>query len=281
MNTTFGLMPANTSLIEKEAILQATGIKTVRQPFFVMQGTGMDWMLQLLKDGYNVIPNFDWSTTVNPAPFPTNSTLIRNEAEQFFYGLKDYVGQIPFIAVENEWNNPNFHTGKSMQSTIQDYLNELAIVTSVGHKYGFKIADAGISGTGLQYWAAYKLSRIDRRKWIREYKVPVNSASWELLINAVEQYMQGIRLIPIDFLNVHWYEQDICYNGFDQAAAFYQNDCKKSNLICNEFGIRGTYSNDLLSETINSVKGIVDYAVLYSGNNALSISNEQIKTYLK
>ncbi len=275
-------MPANTSLEQKENILKETGINLVRQPLFIKQvGTDSEWITQLLQKGFQVAVNLDWSNTSAPVPFPTNATLIQQAAENFFSYYEGYLGQMPFVVCENEWNNPNFHTGKSMQSTIQDYLNELAIVTSVGHKYGFKIADAGISGTGLQYWTYSKLKGITQKLWGKNYHVPFGTANYKYLLDAVDLYVKGINNIPIDYLNVHWYETDNFYNGFETAANLYQLVCSKLNLITNEFGIRGTYSNDLLSETINSVKGIVDFAVLYSGNNALSISNQDIKTYLK
>ncbi len=278
MTTQFGLMPANTSLEQKIEILKATGISLIRIPLFIQQvGTHSDWIDELLKAGFQVAVNLDWSNTSTPVAFPTNAELIRQKAEEFFFYYKDYVSQMPFVAVENEWNNINFHKG-----TIQDYLNELAIVTSVGHKYGFKISDAGISGTGLQYWAYSQIVSVGvKRAWAKKYNVPFGSANYKYLLDAVGLYAKGIKNIPIDYLNVHWYETNTYQDGFAFAAELYQEFCDKTALICNEFGIRGTYSNNLLSETINSVKGIVDYAILYSGNNALSISNQEIINYLK
>ncbi len=277
MDTTFGIMPANTDLLQKEQVLTATGIKLIRIPLFIQQqGTFSMQANYLLGEGYNIAFNFDWSNTFNPVPFPVNAILIKQKAEAFFSYYKEYLAQIPFVVCENEWNNINYHKG-----VIADYLNELAIVVAVGHKYGFNVADAGLSGTGLQFWAYSKLDGAAKKAWAANYKVPFGSPNYKLLIKAVDQYAAGIKLIPIDYLNVHWYNTDKCYHGFRIAADLYMQLCRKENLITNEFGIRGTYSAELFTDTINEVKDNAAFAVLYSGNNAISISNEDIKNQLK
>ncbi len=274
--TVFGIMPAYTSIEQKEKLLNETGIKLIRQPYFVQQGTGLDWIIQLLKDGYNVVPNFDWSITLNPVPFPTDLTLLGDKAAQFFSLLYEYKNQILFVACENEWNNILYHTG-----TLQDYLTELKIIVEVGHKYGFKIADAAISGSALQMWTYSQLDSTERKDWALNYRVAYNSYNYKLLLQAVDQYTTGIRSIPVDYINVHWYEQDECYHGFKKAADLYKIACDKKHLVSNEFGIRGEYSDDLFKQTVHEVGNNTSHAILYIGNNAVNISSEQIKDYLK
>ncbi len=273
LKTSFGLMPANTTLAQKEQILKASGINLIRITLFVQQqGTHSDLADQLLKDSFQVAFNFDWANTSSPVAFSTDTALIRIKAEEFFSYYQAYKNQIPFVVNENEWNNINYHLG-----TIQDYLTELAIVTNVAHKYGFRIADAGISGSALQQWTYWQIQSKD---WAINYKVPYNSDNYKLLLQAVDQYAAGIKNIPIDYLNAHWYEQDSCYNGFQTAVNLYKTACGKSKLISNEFGIRGVYSDKLFMNTVNEVRGNVSYGILYSGNNAINISPEQIKYYL-
>lgn len=275
--TTWGLMqeklPSQTTEQQAQqalSLIHAAGINLVRVPLFIQQmGTHRDLIDIYLKAGLNVQINWDWSNTSTPVPFPTDTASIRQKAEEFFQYYLPYKNQIPVVVVENEWDNAKYHKG-----TVKQCLTELAILVEVGHKYGFKVADAGFTGNSLGRWYWSQLAGDAARDWISHYYVGKDDPNYNLLLQAVAEYSEGIKNIPIDYLNVHWYNIIHCYGGFPEAAKAWLKLCGKDSLMNNEFGMRLTTKADaftiesLLFETVQEMKDAgIKLAIAYSGIN--------------
>ena len=165
--------------------------------------------------------------------------------------------------MENEWDNIHYHSG-----TIEDYLNELSVITAVAHAYGFKVADAGITSTSLRRWMYSQLTGDAQEQWKATYYVGLNN-NYTTLLKAVNAYTEGIKRISIDFTNVHWYNLVSCGAGFESATQTYMKACGKTAVVCNEFGIR-TNSTELFRETVDEIRGKAYYALAYSGASSSS-----------
>lgn len=243
--TQFGLMAANQTLDQTEQILTKAGIEIVRVPLFFSSTISSNQIDNYLDDGYKVQINLNWkATNAGPVPFPTDTALIRTRAEAFFKYYQPWVNRIPMVVVENEWDNgiltavgTGYHSG-----TIQDYLTELSIVVEVGHKYGFKVCDAGITDGAIKQWYSGKLD--------------------------LTEFFTGIKTIPTDTVNFHWYVSADAVKAYDVkiVALAYMQACGKTHIVNNEFGIR-TDTPDLWLALIGALKGFADCAIAYSGVN--------------
>lgn len=254
-----GVMYGRANNVQKK--MDKANIKLARIPLILSKTTVGQVVDDYLKKGYHVQVNLNWdNTTFGPVPFPANIPLVKQRAEAFFKYYTPYKKQIPLVVVENEWDNTLYHKG-----TVQGYLKELAAITEVGHKYGFKIADAGLTSTGLRRWMYSQLSGGEAAQWKLNYYVGENNDTYNPLLKAVNDFKAGIKNIPVDYLNVHWYNIESCYNGFEKASKTYKNACGKNIIICNEFGIR-TNSEKLFDETVNELKGLTWYAIAFSGS---------------
>jgi hypothetical protein len=243
-------------------LLQGTPIKLVRVPLFVQQmGTHRDLIDSYLKTGLNVQINFDWSNTSSVAPFPKDTALIRQKITEFCNYYSNYINQIPVVVVENEWDNSYYHTGST-----NDYLQELSICTEVLHKYEFKVADGGFSGNGLIRWLYSKLSGDSLKTWMQNYPIELSRDKLSAFVDSVNKIIIGFKTIPLDYNNVHWYNEKSDFEGFETVVKYYGG-----NLISNEFGMRQG-NLDLFKQTINDVKDNVRIAIVYGGTNSSNAS---------
>lgn len=284
INPAWGLIQAQDNTTETKAILNGSAVNMVRVPIYfsdtkVTSNVADDY----LKNGYKVQINFNWKATGTAVEFPTNEAIIRSKAEEFFKYYLPYKALIPVVVVENEWDNLTslhgpgaYHTG-----TVQQYLKELSIITEIGHKYGFKISSAGITGNNLQRWTYSQLTGTQQSWWKANYFVGL-SANYELMIATVNEFAAGIRNIPVDYINTHWYNKTSCPGGYPIATALWLKACGKTKFINNEFGIK-TKNLALFAATIAEIKlAGAEIAIIYSGvdapDNAVRITNEMYQT---
>lgn len=254
----FGLMQAQSSQTQTTALLEDNEITLVRVPVYFSKETSNSAVDYYLNNGFSVAINFNYAATATPVAFPTDSAMIQDKAEQFFSHYQKYLSQIPVVVVENEWDNgiyldigTGYHKG-----SIQDYLNELSIIAGIAHKYGFKVADAGITDAAIKRWYAGQLN--------------------------IDEYITGVKNITIDFINMHWYVNANGAYDFDlrTIAAKYKDACSKKYIISNEFGMR---INDqaLWTKLIDGFRGFMPIAIAYSGvsdpKKAIRLSDEMLK----
>lgn len=259
-------------IAENESLLRSVNLKTIRLPFFFGQTTTNEKTIdKYLADGFNVAINFNFLSTESAVPFPADSTMIRSKAEYFFNKYAPKKNQIPFVTIENEWDNIRYHLGgtANLLVAVPTYLNELSICTEVGHKYGFKIADAGITSTSLRRWMYSVLTGDEQTKWANQYFTAHTRDDYNTLVNTVNQYCLGAVNIPFDFSNTHWYNDSTVNGGFDLASKTFAMACSKQSIyrVNNEFGVKNTA---VWSDTVKEIAGNVAYGIAYSGQNKIN-----------
>jgi hypothetical protein len=274
----------STSLTNQQNIDQSqqrmaiAGVNLTRVSIAISENISCKTIDSFLADGYKVQILANWYDGLNGfRGFPTiqDTALVRTRAEAFFRNYLPYRSQICFVAIENEWDWEAMHG-----AIVSDYLTELAIITKAGHKYGFKIADGGITSTSLQRWTYSQLSGIEQQQWGENYWIGLTKGySYTDLMNIVNSYIAGVQNINIDYSNVHWCNTTECNNGFGTAVDKFTIACNKKISVCNELYIR-TKSYALFDSTLNEVKGNVMYALAYSGKNnggkAIWLTNEML-----
>ena len=263
----YGALLAQLDHDETEAKMLQTGMYMTREAIMFSVETHNNNIDGFLEAGYMVQINFNWMPTSTPVPFPTDARMIRRKAEEFFRYYQEYRSQIPVVVVENEWDNGHYRDWEN--TTIEDYLAELAIVVEVGHSYGFKVTDAGITGNNLQRWT-YSQLRGDMKEWWKQHYFIGRDNEYEKMFVLIAKYAKGIRDIPIDYVNTHWYNKDTCHDGYPVAIAAYKRIIGKTNLplVNNEWGIK-TNNKELFDQTKREIeKAGAQILVAYSGVNA-------------
>jgi hypothetical protein len=259
--TVFGLMNEDASDDETRADMSEAGVNIVRLTIFLSETFDDKTIDSYLTQGYNVEISVSWYTGVNGTRgFPTDTNAVKSQANAFFQYYAAHKNQIPFVSIENEWDY-EVQYGANLQS----YLKELSIMTTAGHKYGFKIADGGITSGALQRWIYSQLAGTAQDQWKDNYYVGLNN-NYNALMNIVNTYIASAKNINFDYSNVHWYNTIICNNGYSTASKTFMTACNKKTSVCNEFGIRAN-SLTLFTQTVAEITGNALYAIAYSGTN--------------
>ena len=259
--TTFGLAEENTTDSETKKDMSTADVNILRLGIYLSETTINRTADSYLAQGYQVQFIVCWDDTINGnRSFPKDTNAIKVKANAFFKYYANRKKQIPFIAVENEWDL-QVQNG----ANLQDYIRELSIITAIGHKYGFYIADGGITSAALQRWTYSQLPAAAQVQWKLNYYVGLNN-DYDGLLNIVNTYLASVQKVNFDYSNVHWYNSIICGNGFATSSKAFMKSGNKKVLVCNEFGIR-TNSLTLFTQTDNEINGNALYAIAYSGSN--------------
>lgn len=284
--TRYGCLFQNVSTEQAKAKMLEAGFDFVRVPLVLSKTTSKDSIDSFLNDGFSVQINLNWNPTNTPSDFPKPEDYpeIIDRAKEFLEYYQQYQDQIPFIVMGNEWDNINYHT-----NSIIYYLNGLKVITHVAHTYGFKVADAGISSTSLERWMYSQLSGAEALLWKKDHWVGENKPNYNPLIKRIEYYISQIKNIPIDYLNVHWYNKEKATHDFPKAAGTYLKRCEKTEIVTNEFGVKKTTDFDVWDKTVDEVstfktddgKKVTKYALAYSGQGedgkAIELTDEMLK----
>jgi hypothetical protein len=253
---------------ETQDRMNEAGVNLTRVQISLSEGSVNKSIDAYLEDGNNVQILVNWQNAKNgERNFPTSkeTNFLKSQAEAFFQYYAPYKNQIAFVAVENEWDWQVMHG-----SNLQDYLNELAIITNIGHQYGFKVTDGGITATSLKRWTYSQLTGEEQEEWLDTYWIGLESGykyyDYNALMNIINTYIAGVKNINIDYSNVHWHNDSECGGGFGIAAQAFLNACNTNEIVCNEFSI-STNSLYLFSSTVDEIRGNAKYAVAYSGND--------------
>ena len=118
----------------------------------------------------------------------------------------------------------------------------------------------------MRRWTYSTLSGDAADTWADNYFVGPTLDSYTTTVQTVNNYAAALSNIPIDYLNVHWYNIDQCYHGFKTASQAYLRACNKQLIMTNEFGIK-TDSNQLFYDTVDELRDVASFAICYSNNN--------------
>lgn len=268
-----GIIVENSTINATEGILAATNLKIARVAIFLSTQLSSSTIDKYIDDGFLVQINVNWVPTTSVVPFPTDLSLYESRLNTFLANYQDRIDSIPLLICENEYDNLLYHSGGS-----DNYLPELNLFNSLCQTAGFKTADGGLTSTALQRWNYSNLSGSDALAWKSHYFVGLSDDYANFLIR-INAFLDGISFIPLDYANVHWYNNISAYGGFPSAAGFIKEQTAKDKLITNEFGIK-TNTFTLFQQTVNELKDDVEYAIAYSGINtsgkAITLSNQML-----
>jgi hypothetical protein len=268
--TRYGCLFQDVTAEDANRMMWDAGFNLTRVPIFLSKtSASVDKVMKHVQQHMNVQINLDWKAGTYPVPFPTDLRELIKRILQVLEGFDNspYRDQVPFMCIENEWDNLKYH-----RSTVDYYIRELEAVTFLCHRHGVKVGDAGLTSTSLRRWMYSQLSGREAEVWKRIYYVGEKKDNYQALLDRVELYISLIGDVPIDYLNVHWYNIEGCFNGFAKAAGTYLARCGKSEIITNEFGIR-RQSFDMWEKTVKEVASYqtaegmkpTRYAIAYSG----------------
>jgi hypothetical protein len=284
--TRYGCLFQNLSTEESEEKMQTAGFDFVRVPLVLTETTSKNSIDKFLSDGFSVQINLNWQPTRTPSDFPKPEDYPKaiELATEFFEKHKSYKDQIPLICLGNEWDNINYHS-----NSIIYYLNGLKLIVDLAHTYNFKVSDAGISSTSLERWMYSQLSGPEALLWKKDHWVGETNPNYQPLIKRIEFYINQIKKIPIDYLNVHWYNKEKATNDFPKAAGTYLKRCEKTEIITNEFGVKKTTDFDTWQKTVDEVSTfqtdegdkITKFALAFSGtgqeDKAINLTDDKLK----
>jgi len=287
VTTRYGCLFQSLNADEAEPKMQKAGFDLVRAAIYLSDASEKKSIDQYLENGYSVQINLNWNQTKFPSNFPTprDYPKAKEMITAFFEKYKQYKSQIPLICFGNEWDNLNYH-----KNSIAYYLEALRLATRAAHTYGFKVADAGITSTAIQRWMYSQLSGAEAAQWKKNYWVGETNENYQPLLEKVEFYISKIKHIPVDYINVHWYNKEKSSNGFSKAASTYLKLCGKSEIISNEFGIL-IDDFDVWKKTVDEVSAfktddgekVTKFALAYSGvgtggdNKAIELTDKMLK----
>jgi hypothetical protein len=272
----YGLLQAKYSDSAFEARLNKANLKIVRLAVYFKSNYFSKTINKFLADGFKVHINFNYMPTDTPVVFPTDTNFIKTQAENFFKYYLPFKDQIPFVAVENEWDNPFYRNWK--KTRIEDYITELAIVARIGNKYGFKITDAGITGNNLGRWTYSKLSGTVAAQWRGQHFVGLE-LGYDSVVQFINKYAQQVKGLPLYFINLHWYNENKCAGNFILALNAYLLATGFDRYVLNEWGVK---DSALWQCTITEMKSVNPfYSIAYSGinepNKAIELSDNELK----
>jgi hypothetical protein len=259
----FGLIEQGTTAAQLQTDMQTANLKITRIEMFLSQGSQSTTIDKYLAAGYHVQIGLCWFAGTNLTrvfPGANDTDALKSNAEAFFKYYQNRRRQISFVSIENEWD----HTVQ-LGSNLQDYINELSIMTRLGHKYGIKIADGGITYASLQRWTYSQLTGTDQQLWKQNYFVGLHN-NYDGFLNMVNTYISAVKNINFDYSNVHWYNITACNNGYKTASQRFMVACNKTVSVCNEFGIE-TSALSLFTQTVNEINGNALFAIANSGTN--------------
>ncbi|MEP6514538.1 MAG: hypothetical protein ABJA79_11755, partial [Parafilimonas sp.] len=244
-------------------------------------------------NGIQVFATLAWNQAKveDPAPFPTDTVAYKIRLDSI---LDEY--QPLMVVVENEETDIYKHLGP-----IINYLYELNAAMTVVHEHGLMGTNGGLSIrplTFLVYRWYYNKGHLDTANAFARLCVPDRNLydlqhpganpGFEQKLARWDSLVKGYRFIPIDYVNIHFYEP-VKYRGEDNATALsdsittatpfalkaithYLMAVTGKKTISNEMG-QLNYLPALVTsmlDTCNAVK--MKYVIWYSGDGGLDKS---------
>ncbi len=302
-NTIFGALVADrkdtASTDFKISVLNKLNVTYTRNTIIMENWTGRNWDYEkYINNGIEAVLNINWevSTTKDPPYFVTDTVAYKEKLDEI---LTKY--SPPVVVVENEEGNFQHHLG-----SMQDYINQLTAAMTIVHKHNLKGTNGGFSTKPivfLTYRYYYNRGEFDKAadfasrcvgdEFIYDLSHPGSNKSFEKSISKWDSLMQAYKTVPIDYVNVHYYEPpkyrddpDATEESKDvtaitpgglQEVCDYIYDVTGKKTISNEMGQLNTQPNlvtGMMNETINVH---MDYCIWFSGdwgeNNSFALHN--------
>src|SRR4051812_8898282 len=156
--------------------------------------------VSILNTGYKVLLNFNSNRLGSTSPFVTNLMQYEKDLKKILSGFE----VMPVVAViENEESNAGYYNG-----TASEYINQLNTAIAIMHSYGIKVANGGITSTGLNYLVYQDLLSQGKTDSAAQFKtlahVAPNSMQTQERASFISTLLQTYAQMDLDYVNFHW-----------------------------------------------------------------------------
>lgn len=192
-----------------------------------------------------VLLNISWKNEdVGATPFPGATDEYKNFVKSIIDTLSsaNYVAPA-LIVVENEENNPNFHSINKLKD-LDNYVSQLKYVADVCKQKQIKVANGGFTtlGMNLLVWDYYQNvlgDSVKASKFLSKMLPPgttldMTSKKVKTKIQIVKTLIGKYAQVDFDYFNFHWYEP--------VQALFWSDTARPTNIDTNHI------SPDVLNE---------------------------------
>lgn len=277
VQTKHGALLTTTSTETNITGLQNLGLQYARTAFNGpgTRNTNVDYTAA----GFKTLMNY------NPAhPDVENTFTLSTDTADFACTLdslltEDGTTNTEGIVIINEPNNFGY-----WNTSAKNMLDMILVATTVAHEHGLKAYDGGITGDIMRFMVyedyikrGFVDSANDYRT--RAFATGVNPANWRNSavqgpkIRFLDTLLAGLKNIPTDGVNIHWYEtvrdEDNFLTAtntltFIQTAKFLQRATGKQ-VMTNEYGSNNNNTASIVQQQIDAVKALrMPYAFWYS-----------------
>ncbi|TKK68022.1 hypothetical protein FC093_12475 [Ilyomonas limi] len=187
----------------------------------------------VVKSNYKVLLNFCRGSfsSGTPMPFVTNLTQYKKDLKST---LAVYTVNPAVAVIENEESNKLYYSGSAQQ-----YINQLKAAISVMHGRGIKVANGGITSTGLNYLVYQDFMNQGKTDSAERFKQLTGVAPKALTIQErgrfVDTLLQAYATINLDYVNFHWKGTSPNTEAL-QSVINYMKKRTNKPVISNEFG---------------------------------------------
>ncbi len=170
-------------------------VSCIRQGVLVPQGRRID----LLSSSYNILLNFNSSGTM-PMPFRTDLTTYKNDLTTILNSFTE----MPLMAViENEESNLKYFKG-----TAIEYVNQIKAAIPVMHAKGIKVANGGVTSSGLAYlvyqdYIARGMTA-EAESYKKRMRISLKSVEVQDRASFIDYELTNFAIMDIDYVNFHW-----------------------------------------------------------------------------
>lgn len=263
------LSPAQKAVIERDSF----HVTHIRGGTVINSFTGVDKSFEIYTSyGLKTVWNINFTQQLNGIRDRTiDTTLFKNGISLFFRKYKPEV-----VVNENEIDNNLYYFG-----SVNGYLAELRILVDSAHKYGVKVADAGLHDDYLCWYVAkdYQARKLtDSLNWWMSLTFnPMMKASWNGTktsfsnhISFYDTLLSEMRNISIDYWNIHVYQDSIPPNItliYLQTINNWGNRYFGKPMISNEFGLKNKSNPDAVTSMMMSFIILkIPYGIYFSGS---------------
>jgi len=215
--------------------------------------------VSILDQGYKILLNFNSDYEGTPLPFVSDITKYQLDLKNIVAGFTNK----PVVAViENEESNLLFYSG-----TAQDYIRQLSAAVTVMHSYGIKVANGGITSTGLNYLVYQDFmsqGKVDSAKDFQT-RVHLNLKSLQAQDRGafIDALLQAYTQMDLDYVNFHWKGTSPDTQALNEVINYLKKRTGKA-IISNELGQFDTDPNTLLAHVQLCTDRGFPYIIWYS-----------------
>lgn len=270
------------------AIGKELGVNYLRTGVMITKWTGSTAANEaFVKSGFKMVMNINndpLGVGQPPSPFPSDMVAYRKSISDI---MDKYPAEV--LVIENEEANDKYYTG-----TADEYLKMLNVAIDEAHKKGLRVTNGGITSRELTIltWKDFMNRGLTAQaNAFGKAAIPANILAALPTLNSIpvmkeriaeiEKLVAAYKVLPLDFVNFHWYEPiilrfsknapsdaspDHIVPGAMEAVVNYLRNATGKPVMSNEMGVV-TSSANLVTELLQEAQNLkLPYVMFYSGN---------------